>query len=141
MSRLPLYPLRAVAMAGTGTRSRLFAQEAEEVEGEAREEDERLGAGHEDARDLLVRGGREAPEARCAHVEVVDRARQEGQHERHRAREEEGGEEEDGLLRGVQAMRRVLEDRPPEERAGQQIAQVLGEEERVMLERRVVHGW
>src|SRR5713226_4498117 len=55
----------------------VLAQEAEEVESEDAEEDDRLLGRHRHPRDLLVGDRREAPEPGARLVEAVDRARKE----------------------------------------------------------------
>ncbi len=82
----------------------------------------------------------QAPDPVRLHVEVVDRARQQREHEAERAREDEGDEEVDGLGARREVPRARLEDGPPEQRARGQVGHVLEMEERMVLERRVVGG-
>jgi hypothetical protein len=84
--------------------------------------------------------GREPPEPAAVDVPVVDRLGQERQEQSDRAREDESEEEVEGPRRVGELMRRVLEDRPPEERSGCEVANVLEVEERVVLERGVVES-
>ena len=71
-------------------------------------------------------------------VEGVDRVRQQGQEQGHRAREHEGREAVGRAAARRQVVRRVVDDRPPEERAGGEVAEVLEVEELVVPKRRVV---
>jgi hypothetical protein len=118
----------------------LLREEAEEVDREDREEDDRLLDRHRHAGDLLVDVGREPPEPAAVDVPVVDRLGQERQEQSDRACEDESEEEVEGPGRVREPLRRLLEDRPPEERSGCEVADVLEVEERVMLECGVVES-
>ena len=103
----------------------LLGEEAEDEDGEHREEDDRLGAGHDHAGDLLIRECRETPDPRRLLVERVDRLGEQGEEEPDGARQEEGGEDVGGPARGRERMRRVLEDRPSEQEPREEVVRVL----------------
>ena len=116
----------------------LLGEETEEEPREDGEEDERLLARHRDAGDLLVGLAREPPDAA-----VSRRSRRAGR-ERARAAARAGSRAGRRRRRrrrgpGREPVRRVVDDRPPEQAAGEHVRRVLGVQERVgVAQRRVV---
>ena len=91
---------------------------------------------------LLVGERREAPQlVGRLDVEVVDGARNEGEQEAERSRDDERGEEVHRARACRDAVRLVVERGPPEEEPGHEVGHVLDVEERLgSAERRVVDG-
>src|SRR5439155_1135901 len=90
--------------------------------------------------DLLVGQGRDVPEPRGMHVEGVERIRQQGEQQAERACEEKSSEDVCGARTGRQAVRDVVEERPPEERTREEVARMLhGEQRARVAESRVIH--
>src|SRR5256714_1675616 len=99
----------------------------------------RLLGGHRDPGELLVGRGREPPQPlRRVLVDVVERVREEREQQAERAREHEGDEEVDGFRGRAQHPRHVLEHRPPDEAASQEVAHVLDVQERARVPERGV---
>src|SRR4051812_22538163 len=100
-------------------RSSLAGQEAEEIPGADCEEDDRLLERHRRPSDLLIRQRRKAPEpVRHLDVVVVDGTRDEREQEPERAHHDECREQIDRTCACRDAVRLVLEHRPPEEEPG-----------------------
>src|SRR4029450_12285077 len=116
----------------------LLGHEAHEEEREETEEDDRLAHGHERPADLLVLERGDPPEARRLDVRVVERRGEEREDEPERAREDECGEEVRRLAARRQVPRLVLEDGPPQEEAGDEVARVLEIEHESVSERGLV---
>ena len=110
-----------------GERRRVAAHEASDVERECAEEDDRLLGRHRHPRHLLVGEWAPTPDARRMDIEVVDGAWDQCEQQAEWARERERGEEVRGRAAGVEPSR---QHRPPDQEAGDEVAEVLEVEQR-----------